>query len=62
VAFLPFFAIKGEIRNERIAAVPLADHPARNANAEIIVHKGRQLPIPAEEFLDELKKALRLLK
>lgn len=62
VAFLPFFAIKGEIQSGRIAAVPLADNPARNAHAEIIVHKGRQLPIPAEKFLEELKKALRLLK
>ncbi|QEX19096.1 transcriptional regulator CynR [Hypericibacter terrae] len=62
VAFLPFFAIKGEIAGGRVAGVPLADPPARNVNAEIVVHKGRQLPIPAEEFLEVLKKALRLLK
>jgi DNA-binding transcriptional LysR family regulator len=62
VAFLPLFAIKGEIRSGRVAGVPLADGLARDAHAEIIVHKGRQLPISAEEFLADLKSALRLLK
>lgn len=61
VAFLPYFAIKGEFEAGAVGAVPVADISARNARVEVIAHKGRQLPIPAEEFLRELDTALARL-
>ena len=61
VTFLPFFAIQGEIQQGRVAGVPVSDVPASHAVVEILVHKGRQLPIPAEEFLQKLTEDLHLL-
>ena len=62
VSFLPHFAIAGEVRSGQLSAVPLAEAAARNARAEILVHKGRRLPIPAEALLCELKSALGTLR
>ncbi|MEO3427482.1 LysR family transcriptional regulator [Pelagibius sp. CAU 1746] len=61
VAFLPYFAIKGNLAAGQVQAIPIADIPARNARVEIIAHKGRRLPIPAEEFLQELNTAFKQL-
>lgn len=61
VVFLPYFAIKGELQAGQLSAVAISDVSARNARVEIIAHKGRPLPIPAEEFLQELDAAFKQL-
>jgi DNA-binding transcriptional LysR family regulator len=62
VAFLPLFAIKGEIAAGRIAAAPVADPLARKATVEVVVHRGRQLPLAAEQLMSDMRAALGLLQ
>jgi DNA-binding transcriptional LysR family regulator len=62
VACLPFFAIAGEVGAGRAVAVPLSDALARSAGIDLMVHKGRRLPLAAELFLESLRKALEQLR
>lgn len=62
VTFLPFFAVRAAAEAGEVVAVPLADHPARRASVDLIIHSGRRLPIAAEEFLGYLRAALALLR
>ena len=62
VTFLPYFAAKGEIDAGKLVAVPLADRLARKASVDIIRHRGRRLPVAAEEMLVHLKRGLSMLR
>lgn len=62
VTFLPFFAVRSAARSGEVVAIPMSDRPARTANVDVIVHAGRRLPIAAEEFLEHLMAALKLLR
>jgi DNA-binding transcriptional LysR family regulator len=62
VACLPFFAIAGDVDAGRVVAVPLADALARAAGIDLMVHRGRRLPLAAELFLESLRGALEKLR
>lgn len=62
VAFLPFFAIRREVEEGRLVAIPVADRAAKRTSADLIVHAGRRLPVAAEEFLRHIGAALKQLR
>lgn len=62
IVFLPFFAIRRELLEKQLVAVPLADRKARHASVELIVHAGRRLPIAVEEFLTVMQGTLKVLR
>jgi DNA-binding transcriptional LysR family regulator len=62
VAFLPFFAVRREVEEGRLVAIPLADRAARHTSVDLIVHAGRRLPVAAEEFLTHIQAVLKRLR
>lgn len=62
ISFLPYFAVKSQVDDGTVVAIPLDDPPARRPNIDIIAHAGRRLPFAAEEFVRRLRTALKELR
>jgi len=62
ISLLPYFAVKGQVDDGTLVAIPLDDPPAKRPSIDVIAHAGRRLPFAAEEFARRLRTALKELR